>query len=240
MATGDGNPFGGIGGNQSSASGKADGGDGVIRIDPADIDAAAGSETASVGTRPGYGPNGRKLRKDGTERAARGGGGGNASGTTTPKTTFPVEAMSGTILGMHAILSTVLKTPELALDPREAAQLGAALANLQQFYPVSVTAKALAWANLLTAGGMIYGTRIAAIAARKAKETRERGGGGQVIRPDFRPRPGPMPQPQPAPQPTPFVVSPDGDPVAPAPQRATEKPQSAGDAAFANTPPELI
>lgn len=241
MADDNGNsPFRNGGGTAPIASGITEIDD-IIRIDPGAID--AGTETPSVGSKPGYGPNGRKLNKDGTERAARGTGSGQGrtrAYTSNPQATLPVEALAGTIMGLHALMSATLKIPELALDPREGAQLAGALANLQKFYPVAVTEKALAWGNVLTAVGMIYGTRVAAIGARRAAERRGQPHAPQsatVLRPNFRPAPTAPAQGAP-PAPTPNITTPDGDPVQG--QTPGAQPRNSSEAVFASIPPELM
>lgn len=140
-------------------------------------------------------------------------------------------------MGLHALLSATLKVPELALDPREGAQLAAALANLQKFYPVHVTEKALAWGNMLTAVGMIYGTRFAAISARKAAERKnpQPQRGADIIRPNFQASPRPT-----VTTPPPNVLTPDGDPTQAAPVAPQPQHRDATEAMFAATPPELM
>lgn len=238
MASVNGPANNGSGGNQPEVGNSIGGSDDIIRIDPGAIDTASAESGGSTAThRAGYGPNGRKLRKDGTERAAR--QSGNASAGPTTKAALPVDALAGTIVGVHALLSATLKVPELALDPKEGAQLAAALANLQRFYPVHVTEKALAWGQVFTALGMIYGTRIAAVGARRSAEKKQ---GDNVIRPQAFQRP-PQPtvqQPQQA-APTSPVQMPDGDDLATAkPQMNTPRPPSGADQVFVNTPPHLM
>lgn len=134
---------------------------------------------------------------------------------------------------MHALLSATLKVPELSLDPKEGQALAVAFANLQRFYPVHVTEKALAWANVMSAVGMVYGTRIAAIGARKAAEKRN-APSSNIIRPAvFQQRP-PIMTPQ-AP-----VATPDHDPTQASPQTVTARPSNSADEVFSRLPPELI
>lgn len=240
MADGGGFETRGNGGTTEQVGSSIRGSDDVIRIDPGVIDASATAATErSNTTRPGYGPNGRKLNRDGSERKQRTSKGGNASATGTAQATFSVEALAGTIVAQHAILSTLLKVPELSIDPREAQQLAAALANLQRFYPVVISEKALAWGNVISAIGMIYGTRVMAYGARKAAERKQNPQGATVIRPQqFQQRPQPQPQPRAQ---RPEIITPDGDPVAAAtPQNSAPRPETAGDAAFQSIPPELI
>jgi len=133
-------------------------------------------------------------------------------------------------------LATTLKVPELALDPREGQQLALALQNLQRFYNIQMTEKALAWSNLTMTCATIYATRAAAIGAR-LKHEKQNPRQDNIIRPQqFRPAvvtPAPMTPPQAAP------LMPDGDPVQAAPP-VNEAPKSAGDAIFASIDPAYI
>lgn len=228
----------GAGNGTANVAGSISGSDGIIRVDPAAIDnahASAGIEPPAVGSRAGYGPNGRKLNKDGTERKAKGSG-GNAAAPRTQAPPLSVDTLTFAIVGIHTLLATTLKVPELALDPREGQQLALALQNLQRFYNIQMTEKALAWSNLTMTCATIYATRAAAIAARMKMEARNPRQ-DNVIRPQqFRPAvvtPAPMTPPQAAP------LTPDGDPVSAAPP-VNEAPKSAGDALFASIDPAYI
>lgn len=68
------------------------------------------------------------------------------------------------------MLSGVSKTPELALEESEAAELATALSTVNSFYRVEVAEKTLAWINLAMVGGMIYGSRLIAIRERRSSE----------------------------------------------------------------------
>lgn len=231
MANGNGATDGNAGGNQSSVGGSIQGDDGIIRIDPAAVDAAAGTVAPNVGnTKPGYGPNGRKLNKDGTERKAKGTG-GNAPASTQAAPPLSIDAATFSLVGIHAMLATVLGIKELALDPTEGKQMALALQNLQRFYNIQVTEKALAWSNMGMTLMAVYGTRAAAFAARKAAEAKTNPRtSGTVIRPQqFQARPTVV---------EPAVMSPDGDPAQAAPVGV--KPGTNGEAAFASTPPEFM
>lgn len=139
---------------------------------------------------------------------------------------------------MHALLSATLQIPELALADEEGKALANALANLQRFYPVHVTEKALAWSNMLSAVGMIYGTRVGAYTTRRATE-RKTAGPTNVIRPQqFSQARQPSPNAQPIQQPV--IQTPDGDPVQAAPNAATARAMDATERLFQNTPPEMI
>jgi hypothetical protein len=220
-------------GSQSSIGGSNGGSDDVIRIDPGAIDASA-TENGGSNPKPGYGPNGRKLNRDGSERAQRGSAGRASPRAAAPQAPLSVDALAFSITGIHALLSATLQIPELALDKSEGDALAKALANLQRFYNIQVTEKALAWSNLAMTLATVYGTRLGAIAARKAADKRPKPAGATILRPDFQ-RP---PQPSvmtPAPS-----MSPDGDPTSAPPIDGGAKPTTVGDNIFASTPADLI
>lgn len=109
-----------------------------------------------------------------------------------------------------------------------------ALQNLQRFYNIQVTEKALAWSNLCMTLATIYGTRGAAYAARMKMEGRNPRQ-DNVIRPQqFRPA---VVTPQ---APASPGLTPDGDPTQPMPLNGGTSAKTAGDAAFAATPPEFM
>lgn len=78
------------------------------------------------------------------------------------------------LLSTHAMLAGMTRTPEFALDQKEAKSVAEALANVSRHYDVSVSAKALDWTNLIMALGMVYGTRVFAIRNRRMNERAER------------------------------------------------------------------
>lgn len=55
---------------------------------------------------------------------------------------------------------------ELALTDVETNSLAKSVVELQKYYPMHVSGKALAWTNLAMVAGSIYGTRAVAIWAR--------------------------------------------------------------------------
>jgi hypothetical protein len=66
------------------------------------------------------------------------------------------------------MLAALTKIEELAIEQDEAVTLGNAIATLAPFYNIEASAKVLAWGNMLSALGMVYGTRLIAIRARRA------------------------------------------------------------------------
>ena len=53
------------------------------------------------------------------------------------------------------------------LDPKEAAQLAQAIANVQRHYESVISAKTLDWSRLVMTLGTIYGSRALAIGMRR-------------------------------------------------------------------------
>lgn len=237
MAERDGSEIGNNGGSTNQVGSGFGGSDDVIRIDPGAIDTASGT-AETVAARGGYGPNGRKLNKDGTERKAKGSGRTNASASAA-QAPFPVDMVAAQIVAAHALLSFALKAPELALDPREGKTLAEAMANLQQFYPhVQIAPKTMAWGNMFSALGLVYGGRFLAIASKK-KETRAPQSTADVIRPAQFQQPRTHVTPPPA---SPFVAMPDGDDLATPNAHIVPqgKPVNAAERAFSETPPEML
>jgi hypothetical protein len=74
------------------------------------------------------------------------------------------------MLSFHAMASIAFKTPELALDPKEAQTLGVAWANVAKYYPTVIDEKQLAWFNLFTVMVGVYGTRAVAVGIRRKRE----------------------------------------------------------------------
>lgn len=68
------------------------------------------------------------------------------------------------------MLAGITRVSELAITSDESEQLATALATVSQFYDVQVAEKTVAWINLAMVGGMIYGTRLVAIRARRTEE----------------------------------------------------------------------
>lgn len=68
----------------------------------------------------------------------------------------------------------VIAAPELKLDADEAKLLAKATADVASFYGTVVSAKAMAWTNLVQCVGMIYGTRLFAIRNRRRDEALRR------------------------------------------------------------------
>lgn len=85
-------------------------------------------------------------------------------------------------VGVHAMLAMQTKTPELAITDLEGKSFMTAAQNVLRHYSVETTQKTLDWVAFAGIAGGMYGSRIVAIANRKAEE---RGGDkarGKVLR----------------------------------------------------------
>lgn len=101
-------------------------------------------------------------------------------------------------VGVHMMLAHKTNTPELIVQPDEAAQFMHAAQNVMRHYSVEATQKTLDWIAFAGVAGGMYLTRGIAIAARRSQEKTERaaaGPRGQVLR--FR-KPGQEPPAGPA------------------------------------------
>lgn len=81
------------------------------------------------------------------------------------------------------------KIPELEIEPTEATQMAAALKSVADQYDIKPTEKSLAWANLVSATAMVYGTRVFAYRMRlKTEKADEKNTGAarpNVVKPMF-------------------------------------------------------
>lgn len=127
---------------------------GFTIIEPAALGDGAGSNSGS-GNDTAEQPAKRRGRKPGSR---------NANGKTQALDINGVEAI---LFSAHTILATIVKTPEIALDQIEARQMAEAIGNVSRHYDIAATQKTLDWANLIMAAGMIYGTRLYAIRAKR-------------------------------------------------------------------------
>lgn len=103
----------------------------------------------------------------------RGRGRPKGSGTTKKKGPLDISGVEKILLSLHAMAAAATHTPELELDKDEANKLAVAGSEVAAHYAVNVDPKILAWINFGAALGMIYGTRIIAINARKGREKRK-------------------------------------------------------------------
>lgn len=90
----------------------------------------------------------------------------------------PKEAsFSGSLKGVEQLLITVhmmgaalLKVPEFQISPEEAHGLTEAINGVTKHYSVAISEKTLAWANLISMGVGIYGSRLIALKLKKDRE----------------------------------------------------------------------
>ncbi len=74
------------------------------------------------------------------------------------------------LLGVHAVMATALKMPELALSPGEAEKLAVASVTVAQQYNLSFSPATVAWIQLGLVGISIYLPRGFAIGKRLRTE----------------------------------------------------------------------
>ena len=78
--------------------------------------------------------------------------------------------MTGLFVGIHTMLAMQTKTPELQMSPEEGQQFMLAAQNVMRHYSVEATQQTLDWIALFSCAATIYGTRAAAVAARRSRE----------------------------------------------------------------------
>lgn len=151
------------------------------RVDPAKIGQPAASggrssdstradtDRADIGNATGIG-NGTRTAK----RRGRPPGSKNKTEQKADAITVDKDAVTAILLSCHAMLAGITKTPELAIDANEAALLGDGIAKVAILYDVTASPKTVAWCNLAMVTGMVYGTRIMAISARKKDARKKR------------------------------------------------------------------
>ena len=86
-----------------------------------------------------------------------------------------LDALTNTLIIVHAAVSTATKTPELAIEETEAKSLAGAVANVLEEFDIQPDPKVQAIVGLIIAAGSVYGPRMYLIrerqkAQRKTKE----------------------------------------------------------------------
>jgi hypothetical protein len=81
-----------------------------------------------------------------------------------------IESFESLLLSVHFMAAKLLDVAELELDESEAKRLSDAFKKIAEFYPMGLSPKRLAWAELSIAAGTIYGPRIVTIYKKKPKQ----------------------------------------------------------------------
>lgn len=69
----------------------------------------------------------------------------------------------------HAVLATVIATPEMELSDAEAQKMGEALTKLNEHYQVKTNPKIIAWCGVICVAGTIYVPKMHRAAERRAR-----------------------------------------------------------------------
>ncbi len=116
-----------------------------------------------------------KRNGDGSPRRKRGRkAGSSGSAGSSAKNPVSVSGVEALLFSTHAILSTALHTPELALEKAESQALAESVANVARHYPTSISAKTIDWAALATCLAFTYGPRAVMIRQRLDAEREQR------------------------------------------------------------------
>jgi hypothetical protein len=108
---------------------------------------------------------------DGTRTRRRRADAGQPRGERSRKRVTASESIAPFVTMAHTWAATLLKTPELMLDEKEAKQLSDAYEHFCQHHDVPVmSAKRLSEIQLIGALGMVYGTRFMAVRERLKHE----------------------------------------------------------------------
>lgn len=100
----------------------------------------------------------------GEQRRKRGRPAGSGK-TTAASDTVGASEVADLLVGIHAMLASITKVNEFAIEPEEAQRLAKAGIRLGELYDYKASAKAIAWTNFTAAIGAVYGTRIMAAVA---------------------------------------------------------------------------
>jgi len=129
-----------------------DAGHGEYIIDPANV-GGPGSASNGDGNRAGDGPK-RRGRKPGSRNSPK----------AVPANIDAIEAL---LFSVHQMLAFGTGVPELAIEQAEAHSVAAAYVQVARHYPIlQQSEKVLDWGGLLSALGMVYGTRLYAMRSK--------------------------------------------------------------------------
>lgn len=82
---------------------------------------------------------------------------------TSKKEKLSKTQLQGMLYIGHATLANAMNKPIIAIEPDEAGQIAEALVELLQFYDFEVSAKSIAWANLIGVLATVYGFKILSV-----------------------------------------------------------------------------
>lgn len=122
-------------------------------IDPASL----------AGSAPGGTGSGEPVKRG---RGRPKGSGAKHSASASPSS-LDIGSVETLLFNIHGMLAVATGIEELSLAKEEANTLAKAVANVQQYYPMHISAKAMAWSNLVMVAGSVYGSRIVAVVVRK-------------------------------------------------------------------------
>lgn len=128
-----------------------------VAVDPA---AAFGADIR------GSDDSGTARTDDGTAPKRR----GRRPGSSNKKASLDLSGLEAILLSVHTMGAVALKSPELAIGKDEAEKLASAINQVQQYYPMTVDPKTMAWLNLAGIAGMIYVPRLILMAKRQKVE----------------------------------------------------------------------
>lgn len=134
-------------------------GNGAGTVDPTTLAGASGGDSGT----------GEPIKR------GRGRPKGSTAGKQKASAPLDIGSVETLLFNIHAMVAAATGFDKLSINEQEANSLAKAVANVQQYYPMHVSAKAMAWTNLIMVAGSVYGSRAVAIwADQKAKENETR------------------------------------------------------------------
>jgi len=116
---------------------------------------------AAFGGSAPTGDGGTATGETGKRRRGRPPGSGKAKAHTS--STVDPASVEVLLFNVHAMLAVATGMDKLAINQTEAGTLAQAVCQVQQYYPTHISAKSMAWANLIMVAGSVYGSRAVAI-----------------------------------------------------------------------------
>jgi|HubBroStandDraft_5_1064220.scaffolds.fasta_scaffold31237_3 hypothetical protein len=112
-------------------------------------------------------PSGNSPRKRGRPAGSKN---GPRLAEKTPQSNL-IANFESLLLSVHLMGAKILEIPELELDDEEAKRLSDSLKKVAEFYPVGISPKRMAIAELCMAAGSIYGPRVVTLMKTAKKKT---------------------------------------------------------------------